>query len=185
MTSQLQSRRSRGRTQIPPVGTRGRGKLTRVKALHPESGVYCVSPKARAGKHRKLSQMERLATARVLLEALFSFYMFWGHPVVHVFQQTFQNNWSWSDKCTNTIFREVFPCAKFAHPDLAKPSARKKERKKEQHRKGAWGAISSLLHVDNFNRRDISTFLRLRVYSSQMPRLNILIVWILLSVVNL
>lgn len=73
---QLQSRRSRGRTQIPPMGTRGRGKLTRAKALHPEFGVYCASPKARAGKHWKPSQMEQLATAQVLLEALFSFYVF-------------------------------------------------------------------------------------------------------------
>lgn len=129
MTSQLQSRRSRGRTQIPPVGTRGRGKLTWVKTLHPEFGVYCASPKARAGKRRKPSQMERLATVLVLLEALFSFYVFWGNPVVHVFQQTFQNNWNWSEKCTNTIFREMFPYAKAAHPNLAKPSARKKEKK--------------------------------------------------------
>lgn len=185
MTSQLPSRRSWGRTQIPPVETRGRGKLTWVKALHPVFGVYCASPKARAGKDWKPSQMEQPATALVLLEALFSFWRVSGNPVLHVFQQTFQNNWSWSEKCTNTIFRVMFHCAKATHPNLAKPSARKKERKKEQHRKGTWGAISSLLHVDNFNRIDISTFLRLRIYPSQMPRLNILIVLILLSVVNL
>lgn len=183
MTSQLQRGDAEEGLRFLPGELGGEGNWHPLKLCTP-FGVYCASPKARAGKALETLADGAAGHSAGLTKGFVFILHVLGNPVVPVFQQAFQSNWNWSEKCTNTIFRETFHCAKVTHPNLAKPPARKKG-KKEQHGKGTWGAISSRLHVDNFNTRDMSTFLRLRVYPSQMPRLNILIVLILLSVDNL
>lgn len=74
------------------MGTVGQGKLTRIEPLHPAFGVYCASPRARAGKHLEALHIGAAGYKTCITNCVVFILDVLGDSVAHVFQQKCHNN---------------------------------------------------------------------------------------------